>query len=218
MNFSYVRESAKRELEKLINHPFMVELYSGELIIEKFIFFLKQDFYYLEQSMKNMGILIAKAEDLTARKKLIDILYNESEIEFKNYLNLLDSLNIDPSTLKSIDLTRANIAYSNYLISQSAQRSFVVGMAALLPCYYSYLEIYKYHKNKLRNNKNDIYLKWASTYNEAKYKKLVADLIYIFELYLNSEKEEEITQAYKNSLKFEYEFLEDTYYQRIWSL
>jgi len=102
----------------------MEELYTGELSFDKFIFFLKQDFYYLEQSMKNMGILLAKAEDLTARRMLINILYNESEIEFKNYLNLLESLNIDPSTLKSIDLTRANIAYSNYLISQSAQKSF----------------------------------------------------------------------------------------------
>jgi len=218
MNFSNIKDHTKKELEKLINHPFMVELYSGELSFDKFIFFLKQDFYYLEQSMKNMGILLAKAEDLTARRMLINILYNESEIEFKNYLNLLHSLNIDPSTLKSIDLTRANIAYSNYLISQSAQKSFVVGMAALLPCYYSYLEIYQYHKDKLSNNENDIYLKWASTYDEAKYKKLVGDLIYIFELYLNSEKEEEITQAYKNSLKFEYEFLEDAYYQKIWRL
>ncbi|MGY4686199.1 thiaminase II/PqqC family protein [Petrotoga sp. DB-2] len=218
MNFSNIKDHTKKELEKLINHPFMVELYSGELSFDKFIFFLKQDFYYLEQSMKNMGILLAKAEDLTARRMLINILYNESEIEFKNYLNLLESLNIDPSTLKSIDLTRANIAYSNYLISQSAQKSFVVGMAALLPCYYSYLEIYQYHKDKLSNNENDIYLKWASTYDEAKYKKLVGDLIYIFELYLNSEKEEEITQAYKNSLKFEYEFLEDAYYQKIWRL
>jgi thiaminase/transcriptional activator TenA len=218
MNFSNIKDHTKKELEKLINHPFMVELYSGELSFDKFIFFLKQDFYYLEQSMKNMGILLAKAEDLTARRMLINILYNESEIEFKNYLNLLESLNIDPSTLKSIDLTRANIAYSNYLISQSAQKSFVVGMAALLPCYYSYLEIYQYHKDKLSNNENDIYLKWASTYDEAKYKKLVGDLIYIFELYLNSEKEEEITRAYKNSLKFEYEFLEDAYYQKIWKL
>lgn len=218
MDFSHIKDHTKKELEKLINHPFMIELYSGELSFEKFVFFLKQDFYYLEQSMKNMGILIAKAEDLTARRMLINILYNESEIEFKNYLNLLDSLNIDPTTLKSIDLTRANIAYSNYLISQSAQKSFVVGMAALLPCYYSYLEIYQYHKGKLNNNENDIYLKWASTYDEAKYKELVADLIYIFELYLNSEKEEEITRAYKNSLKFEYEFLEDAYYQKIWRL
>ncbi|MDK2906133.1 MAG: hypothetical protein PWQ66_94 [Petrotoga sp.] len=124
MNFSYINDHTKKELEKLINHPFMIELYSGELSFEKFVFFLKQDFYYLEQSMKNMGILIAKAKDLTPRRKLINILYNESEIEFKNYLNLLDFLNIDPSTLKSIDLTRANIAYSNYLISQSAQKSF----------------------------------------------------------------------------------------------
>ncbi|KUK83381.1 MULTISPECIES: hypothetical protein [Petrotoga] len=218
MDFSHIKDHTKKELEKLINHPFMEELYTGELSFEKFVFFLKQDFHYLEQSMKNMGILIAKAEDLTARRMLINILYNESEIEFKNYLNLLDFLNIDSSKLKSIDLTRANIAYSNYLISQSAQKSFVVGIAALLPCYYSYLEIYQYHKDKLKNNENEIYLKWASTYNEAKYKKLVEDLICIFELYLNSEKEEEITQTYKNSLKFEYEFLEDAYYRKIWRL
>jgi len=216
VKFSYFEKQNKNVMKKIIDHPFMVELYQGQLDFSIFKFFLKQDYNYLDQSMANMGILISKAENIEIRRKLIKVIYSESEVEFENYKKLLGSLNISQKKAAEVKLTRANIAYSNYLISQSVKGSFARGIAALLPCYFSYLEVYKYHKSKLEYNNNPIYLDWAAAYAEEDFEELVIDLIDILEKNITEENYQRLLKAYSDSLKFEYEFLTDVYYKKSW--
>jgi len=218
VDFSSFKKQNRGVTQKIIDHPFMKELYQGQLDFSIFKFFLKQDYNYLDQSMANMGILISKAEDINIRRKLIRVIYSESEVEFENYIKLLSSLKISPKEAGEVKLTRANIAYSNYLISQSVKGGFARGIAALLPCYYSYLEVYKHHKSELKYNNNHLYLEWASAYKEKSFEELVSDLIEILEKNITEENYQILLKTYSDSLKFEYEFLTDVYYKKRWDI
>ncbi|MFW6028950.1 MAG: thiaminase II [Halanaerobiales bacterium] len=216
MDFTELVQSTEDIWKKLLDHPFIKKLYSGDLSKEKFKFYLKQDFYYLDQSMRNMGLLIAKAEDIEVRRKLINILYSESEVEFSEYKKQLLELNIGPEEAKNIKASRANISYTNYLLAVSSQKSFKEGMAALLPCYWSYLKIAEANQDKLKKNKNKYYLDWATVYTRVEYKDLVNEMISILEMYLDESNFDLLQETFKNSLKFEFEFFTDMYKLRKW--
>lgn len=216
MEFANLAQKTESIWKKLLDHPFVKEIYSGDLSKEKFEFYLKQDFYYLDQSMRNMGLLIAKAEDIEVRRKLINILYSELQVEFSEYKKQLLELNIDPEEAKKFKTSQANISYTNYLLSISSQKNFEEGMAALLPCYWSYLKIAEANQEKLKKNNNKYYLDWASVYTRAEYKDLVEDMINILEKYLNKSNFGLIQETFSNSLKFEYEFFTDMYELRKW--
>ncbi|WP_243680019.1 hypothetical protein [Vulcanisaeta souniana] len=47
---------------------------------------------------------------------------------------------------------------------------------AILPCYWTYLEIARYHEKELANNPVGIYRDWASVYLSPEYEGIVMDL------------------------------------------
>lgn len=216
MEFSDLVKETENTWKKLVEHPFVVEIYQGVLPKEKFDFYLKQDYYYLDQSMRNMGLLVAKAENIEIRKKFIKILYSEEEVEFSGYEKLLNKRNISPKEVENINPTRANVSYTNYLLSISSQKTFTEGIAALLPCYWSYLKIGEFHQDKLYQNDNQLYQNWASVYTNEDYIGLVDDIVEIFERNINKYNHEKLKEFFTKSLKFEYEFFSDVYKMEKW--
>lgn len=216
-------EDIVRETEdiwkKVINNPMVSEIYNGTLDRKIFKFYLLQDYYYLDQSLRNMGILVSRAENIDDRIELINILYMEANHEFTAYEKLLKSLNIDLNEAKKVKLTRANVSYTNFLLSISSLNTFAEGIAALLPCYWTYRKIGEMHQSKLVNNNDKYYQDWASICDTPDFIELVDKMIKLLNrniLNAGKEKEKKIINAFSMSLKFEYEFWEDVYKMREW--
>jgi len=55
------REIVASDWEKILTHPFLVELAHGVLPREKFDYYLSQDDYYLQDLLSVLGILVAKS-------------------------------------------------------------------------------------------------------------------------------------------------------------
>ncbi|MBW2106917.1 MAG: thiaminase II, partial [Deltaproteobacteria bacterium] len=47
---------------KIIEHPFVVELYQGSLAMEKFKTYILQDYSYLVDTIKNFSIIASRAQ------------------------------------------------------------------------------------------------------------------------------------------------------------
>ncbi|MBZ2174465.1 thiaminase II [Schnuerera sp. xch1] len=216
-------EDIVRETEdiwkKVINNPMVSEIYNGTLDRKIFKFYLLQDYYYLDQSLRNMGILVSRAENIYDRIELINILYMEANHEFTAYEKLLKSLNIDLNEAKKVKLTRANVSYTNFLLSISSLNTFAEGIASLLPCYWTYRKIGELHQSKLVNNNDKYYQDWVSICDTPDFLELVDKMIKLLNrniLNAGKEKEKKIINAFSMSLKFEYEFWEDVYKMREW--
>ncbi len=84
-------EALRRKYEsiwlRLVEHPFVIELYSGRLPMEKFRFYLIQDYHYLLSVMRAFALLASKADIETARLAL-EIAYEDAVIELENYKRL----------------------------------------------------------------------------------------------------------------------------------
>ena len=218
MQFKDLVTENKKDWLKVVNHPFVDEIYRGQLAEEVFKFYLIQDHYYLNQSMRNMAILISKAKNLKAKQQLIDILNVEANVEFAKYQELLEYYKLEAKSAEEMDMTYSNLAYSNYLLAVSSQVGFAEGMAALIPCYWIYLKMAEYHQGKLKENNNQIYQDWAAVFKSSDYSRLVENMIDILGAELNENNFKKLNYHFKNSIKFEYQFFSDVYERKIWEI
>ncbi len=168
-------EEVRRVWSEIINHPFVTELYSGSLPIEKFKYYVRQDYNYLIGMMRAYSLLASKAEYEVA-KEALEIAYLDATIEMENYVKLLKKLGMDLKEVLSTEPSPTNEAYMNFLISTCALKSPLECLVATLPCFWTYLVIAETHKDLLRNNSNPIYVEWCSVYLSKEYRELLSKL------------------------------------------
>ncbi len=218
MQFKRFVEETEDNWKKVIEHQFVKEIFKGDLKEDIFKFYLKQDYYYLNQSMRNMAVLISKQQNIKAKQKLIAVLYSEANVEFAELEKLLEFYNIDADHYEKFELSYANISYSNYLLAVSSQNNFAEGLAALIPCYWLYLKIAEKHADKLKTNQNGIYKNWASVFKRKEFKKLVEDLINLLEAEITEDNFAMLKYHFNNSIKFEYHFFDEVYHKKSWKI
>ena len=171
-----LRKDAGYIWEKIFEHPFVVELYSGTLPMEKFRFYVLQDYNYLVDAIKNFSIICSRADSADAVKEIVEIAHLEATSEFKGYEELLNKLGYKIEDAKNVDPLPVNVSYRSFLLATSSLRPYQESITSVLPCFWSYSEIAKYHRDKLSENKNEIYVEWASVFLSEDYLNLVNKL------------------------------------------
>jgi thiaminase/transcriptional activator TenA len=170
-----LREEAEHIWSRIMEHPFVVGLYEGSLDLDRFKFYVIQDYNFLVESMRAFSLLASKADPETARLAL-EVAYGDATIEMDNYKRLLPELGLTLEEVLSTEPAPTNIAYTSFLVATCATRDPLECLVALLPCYWSYLEIAERHKDKLASNPSTLYRQWASAYLSSEYRSLVENL------------------------------------------
>jgi thiaminase/transcriptional activator TenA len=168
-----LRSDADRIWKEIFNHPFVVELYEGTLPLEKFKFYVLQDYNYLAADMKNLSVLSSKAPSVEAMREMLEVAHLEATTEFKGYEEFLKRLGYSIQDAMGIEPTPTSLSYASFLLATSSLRTFWEGLAATLPCFWIYAEIADFHRDKLKVNKNDLYAEWASVYLTEPYRHLI---------------------------------------------
>jgi thiaminase/transcriptional activator TenA len=213
-----LRRDADNIWKRVVEHPFIVELYCGILPIDKFKFYILQDYNYLVSAMRNLSIISSRADSVDAMRKVIEILWLESVSEFKGYEEFLgklgytieDAINVEPSPI--------NVSYTSFLLSTSSLKSYAESITSVLPCFWSYAEIAEYHKDKLRKNVNRLYMEWASVYLSEPYLNLVRKMRKLVD---NAGKEfpyEKLKKTFITASRYEYMYWEAVYNMHTWPI
>lgn len=171
-----LKHKAEPIWSKILDHPFVLELYSGKLPLSKFKYYIAQDFNYLITMVKVLSIAAAKAPNLDHARAALELAYGTVTEEMANYKRLLLDLGLTIEEVLKVEPSPTNVAYMNFLITTAYTCEYWVLMAALLPCFWSYEEIAERHKEKLNQNPVEVYKKWASVYFSEPYKKIVKAL------------------------------------------
>ncbi|MEN2974072.1 MAG: thiaminase II [Candidatus Caldarchaeales archaeon] len=211
---SILRERASKIWEKIIEHPFVVELYSGVLPYSKFKYYILQDYNYLTSIVKVLSIVSAKAPDINRSKIALKLAYMTVEGEMANYEKLLSEMGLSIRDAVNTVPNPTNIAYMNYLISTSYSKDYWTTIASLLPCYWTYQEIAEKHRDKLESNPSALYKKWATAYLTKEYREIVE--VFKSEVDSSSLSIEEMWPYFELSTKYEYLFWSAAYGEEEW--
>lgn len=191
---------------KIKNHPFNQELMQGTLQKKVFNFYKSQDTYYLKNFSK---ALIKLASKLNNTKDIRLILKHAS--------NTFDE-NLSKEVVNLTNISQSNFMYSHYLLSLSVWGTKEELVAAILPCYWIYLKLAQFIKNKVKDIHNHPFLSWINLYSSSSYFKDVQDFIQLTNrIYQSASKKEKLKmfKAFKVSFHLELKFWEDSYYQNL---
>ncbi len=214
------RELRRRSDEiwvKLMNHPFVDELYRGVLPLEKFRFYAVQDYNYLVGLIKALSMAAFKADYETMRVALSHASFLAST-EMANYEKLLKRLGLSLREVVSIEPAPTNTAYVNFMIATCSLGSPLECLVSLLPCYWSYREIALHNKDKLGQNSVDIYREWAQVYLSSDYGEAVEEFKRIIDGLWQREKTsiERLDRIFKTASRYEYMFWDMAYKLEEW--
>ncbi|MEM1780227.1 MAG: TenA family protein [Desulfurococcaceae archaeon] len=210
-----LRREADDIWKMIFEHPFVIELYTGVLPIEKFIYYLIQDYNYLVTMAKCFSLISAKSEYEISRIAL-ELAYLDAITEMSNYEKILEKIGLRLRDVLEIEPAPTNVAYMSFLLSTCALANPIEALISLLPCFWSYMEIAEKHRDKLANNRNDLYVQWAQVYLSKEYRDLVERLRKVIDD--NSHRVDRKTARYLfiTASRFEYMFWDMSYKMEKW--
>lgn len=212
-------ESLRREVDDIwsaiLHHPFVVELYEGILPIDKFRFYLEQDYNFLLAMGKCFALIAAKSDHEVSRIAL-EIAYADSTTEMSNYIKLLELTGLDINQVIRAEPSPVNLGYTSFLLATCALGDPIEGLIATLPCFWSYMEIAEYHRDRLSRNKVDVYKRWASVYLSSEYRSIVNTLRRLIDENSSRVNYERALSIFKTASRYEYLFWDMAYKVEKW--
>lgn len=158
-----LRRRAGRIWRAIDAHPFLRELHAGTLPMNRFTYFILQDYVYLLDFAQVLCLGGAKSPDLETLELFCRHALGAVEVERSFHASFGKSLGLSRRQLDAVPKGPITQAYIGHL--QSVARGGTLGglVAAVLPCYWIYGEVgRRLHKNRPRKPK--IYRQWIETY------------------------------------------------------
>ncbi len=151
--------------EKYDRHPFIRGLENGDLDIEKFKFYMIQDYLYLWDYSKLFAIGALKSEDkemIATFAKTMDLVINGEMDIHRGYMQ---RLGISEDEIENAEVSLINRSYTNYMLSVSQKGGYEEVVAALLSCAWTYADIAKAIDRRNPKAKEDpFYGEWVQGY------------------------------------------------------
>ena len=136
-----LHDAAAPVWEACLRHPFVAGIGDGTLDMEKFRYFMLQDYLYLFDYARVFALGVVKARDPELMRVFaanVDaILGGEMKIH-RAYMKRLD---ITEEQVFSVKPALANLSYTNYMLSVAHAGTPMEIVASILACSWSYAEI-----------------------------------------------------------------------------
>ncbi|PWJ54273.1 thiaminase/transcriptional activator TenA [Dyadobacter jejuensis] len=199
--------------EKILKHPFILELASGSLSIDRFSFYIYQDSLYLNEFATALAVTGTKAPVSKDKLTFLSFAQNALLVEGLLHENYMDSLpkqdqkGASPSAL----------AYTQYLLATSSLKPYAVSAAALLPCFW----IYKRVGDHILAHQaaNNPYQNWINTYAGEEFAQSVSQMLALVDgiaAQSTVAERDSMRQAYRKATQYEYMFWDSAYHLEKW--
>jgi thiaminase/transcriptional activator TenA len=148
--------------EKILAMPFNAELAAGNLSADSFRHYIIQDAHYLEGFARALALASAKADTADQIVQFAGAAQTAIMVERALHADSFRKFGITPEDFAAAQPTPVCDHYVSYLLRVAALDPFPVVLAALLPCFWVYLEVGKdIHGRAAKPNP---YQAWIDTY------------------------------------------------------
>ncbi len=198
--------------QRIIDHPFNVELAQGTLERERFVFYLEQDAYYLVNFSRALAFIAARADSSKTSHTFLNFALGALVAERELHANFLgphyDCNDIEPSP--------ACVAYSQYLIATAATATVEEAVAAVLPCFWIYREVGR--NIAAHATENNPYMRWIDTYSSQEFSEATDQAISILDEIAEQCSAKTLVRmenAFEYGSLFEWHFWNDAYHMTV---
>jgi thiaminase (transcriptional activator TenA) len=203
--------------QKILSNRFVMEISSEILPLNKFVFYLRQDHYFLGEFSKFLHCAKQKTDDNKLKEWLDSLYLNTVNFEMEMQRQLLSSFGMSissPSNAANSEFfpCRTTLDYTSYLMNISSNGTFSEIVSVMAPCPWTYLEI----AQKLSNIpiRNEAYRKWVQFYSSTESHIQVAEIKKIIDKFdeeVDEKSKAKMKNHFANACKYEYLFWEMAY-------
>ena len=193
----------------------------ARLPLDKFRFYAGQDYAYLIEFARCLGMAAAKAEAEETMRTFASLLEASLTVEIEMLERLGERLGIAPARLRETEPAPTNVAYTRHLLYVAYSGTVGEIMAAMLPCMWSYQEIGERLGKSKSIVKQPVYQEWAATYRSREYIELVDWYRNLVDRYASDSGglvREKMRRHFILSSRYEYMFWDIAYREEAWPI
>ena len=165
MSFSeLLRKKAQPIWHKTVQHPFVRGIGDGTLAVEKFKFYIRQDYFFLIEYGRVLALATAKGSDLATMGKFAELLHATLHTEMALHRSYAEKFGISRTELEETKPAPTAVAYTRHLLHVAALGSLGEIVASLLPCQWGYCEIGSTLAKQGEPVHQPLYGEWIRTY------------------------------------------------------
>ena len=204
----------------ILTMEFIQELKQGLLSREIFQHYIIQDGIYLGEFSRALAIISAKAPTPELQLQFARNASEAIAVERGLHEQFFAEFKITPEIALATQPSPTCLNYTNFLLATAYQFSFPVSVAAVLPCFWIYLEVGK-HIYQQAEGKTNPYQKWIDTYIDVDFESSVYQVIDVTNQMARKVSEEELNlmrQMFYRASQFEWMFWDSAYRLEKWQI
>ena len=213
-SFSEVlRQEALPIWDSIFAHPFLEEIQAATLPVEKFRYYVEQDYHYLAGFGQVVATALSKAPDSRTLRRLTRRI--TAPVERPLHGKMFELLEMNEEDVEEVALSPTNAAYINHMQTAASVGGVGEAAAALLPCPWTYHEI----GSRISVPEHAIYSYWAEPYREGLLEESTAawrELVDEFALNGGPAVREAMRSAFITSSRYEFMFWSMAYNMERW--
>jgi thiaminase/transcriptional activator TenA len=210
---SYLHERGRAAWKAAVEHPMVREIGAGTLPHATFRRYFEQNILYLQDYARALGLLLSKAPDGQAMDTLGRFLGRIVQEEIPANSRFFERLGGDPGSLDAVsDMSDVTYGYTRHLLAVAALGDCAEGLAAVLPCQWSYGELARPLARLLPQD--PIYAEWIAMFGNDAYDRLVEDSTDLLDRLAapdSAERMRRLSWVFDRSTRYEVQFWDYAY-------
>lgn len=162
-------ESVKDIWEGYDKHPFVKGIGEGTLEIDRFRFYMIQDYLYLLDYAKVFALGVVKSKEEALMRKFANMVHSTLDSEMKIHKTYMERLGITKEEIKNANYSLANKSYTNYMIAVGSHGGVLELLVSILACSWSYKMIGDTLSKIEGAVQHPFYGEWIRGYSSAEY-------------------------------------------------
>jgi thiaminase/transcriptional activator TenA len=127
--------------QQALNHPFVQSIGSGALPVDKFRFYLVQDYLYLIAYSRVLALAVYRAPSVETMREMSALLHSTLETEMSLHRAYAAKFGVSRDELDDAAPAPTMLAYASYMLDIAARGDFLANLFSILPCAIGYAEI-----------------------------------------------------------------------------
>jgi thiaminase/transcriptional activator TenA len=199
-------------------HPFVCGIGDGTLGLEKFKFWLRQDYVFLSEYARLLALAAARSPDLKTMNRFATLLKETVETEMNLHREYAAEFDVSPEELERETPAPTTRAYSDFLLRVATTGDFAELAAALLPCMWAYSEIGQRLAGQSRPGEGR-YARWIAMYSSREFAELAEWCRELVDTLAAGQPERDLLrleEAFLTSSRYEWQFWEMAWNMERW--
>lgn len=200
-------------------HPFVGAMGDGTLSLERFQYFMQQDYLFLIDYARVLALAAAKSPGLDSMGHWAALLYETLNSEMELHRGFCADFGITVDELEATEPMPATVAYTDHLLRSAYEGDIRELSAALLPCQWGYDEVGRTLSKLSKAPADSFHARWIAGYNAPEYQQMTTWLRGFVDKLGNSatdRQRDRMLSAFRNSTRHEFLFWDAAWNLQQW--